>query len=46
MHLATDTVSGQFTDNAVAMSLAVFLDGTTDVTEMVTGNSLCNTEVK
>ena len=46
MHLPTNTVTGKFADNSVALGLAVVLNGTADVTDMATSCRLGNAPVE
>ena len=43
MHLAANTMSGQFADDTIAMSLAVVLHCTADVTEVTTSDGVIDT---
>jgi len=46
MHLVTDAVAGELTDDAVMLSLAMRLDGMADVTEMVACHCVLNAFVE
>ena len=42
VHLVTDTMSGQFTDDAVTLGFAMLLDSIADIAEMVSGLGCLN----
>ena len=46
MHLATDAVSCQFTDDSVALCFAVILYGTSYISNVLAGHSILNSDVK
>ena len=46
MHLTANAMSGQFADDAVAMSLAVFLHSTADITEVTTSDGIVDTLIQ
>ena len=46
VHLATDTMTGKFTYDAIPFGFAMFLDRTADITQVITRNSCLDAEIE